>query len=82
MAKASKQIVTQSLVPNKHPLTFAQLPTSEGTLPNVNEGICHRLFTFAVPSTYRRCHEKISCVEFCVIILLHEWVDRGQMDQL
>ncbi len=22
------------------------------------------------------------CVEFCVIILLHEWVDRGQMRQL
>ncbi len=42
----------KSLVPNKHPLTFAQLSTSEGTLPNANEGICHRSFAFAVPSTY------------------------------
>ncbi len=49
MANASKQIVTQSLVLNKHPLTFTQLPTSEGTLPNANEGIRHRLFAFAVP---------------------------------
>ncbi len=28
------------------------LPTSEGTLLNANEGICHHSFTFAVPSTY------------------------------
>ncbi len=51
MANASKQIVTQSLMLNKHPSTFAQLPTSEGTLPNANEGIRHRSFAFAVPST-------------------------------
>ncbi len=37
---------------NKHPLTFAQLLTSEGMLPNANEGIRHRSFAFAVPSTF------------------------------
>ncbi len=26
--------------------------------------------------------KNLLCVEFCVIILLHEWVDRGQMHQL
>ncbi len=30
MANVSKQVVTLSLVLNKHPLMFAQLPTSEG----------------------------------------------------
>ncbi len=52
MANTSKQIITQSLVPNNHPLTFTQLSTSEGTLSNANEGIRHCSFTFAVPSTY------------------------------
>ncbi len=52
MANASKQTVTRSLAAKKHPLTFTQLPTFEGMLPNVNEGICHRSFAFAVPSTY------------------------------
>ncbi len=52
MANVSKQIVTQSLMPNKHPLTFIQLQTSEGMLPNANKGICHRSFAFVVPSTY------------------------------
>ncbi len=34
------------------PLKFAQLPTSEEMPPNANEGIRHRSFAFAVPSTY------------------------------
>ncbi len=52
MVNASKQIVTQSLVLNKHPLMFAQLPTSEGTQPNANEDIRHHSLSFAVLSTY------------------------------
>ncbi len=47
-ANASKQIVIQSLMLNKHPLTFAQLPTFKGTLPNANKGICHCSFAFTV----------------------------------
>ncbi len=33
--------------------------------------------------TYRRFHEKTSHVSnYAFVILLHEWVDRGQMHQL
>ncbi len=68
MANASKQIVTQSLVPNKHPLMFAQLRTSEGTLPNANKGIRHRLFAFAVPSTYTHFRQMNMCLfGICVV---------------
>ncbi len=52
MMNASKQIVTHSLATNKHTRRLLNLPTSEETLPNANEGIHHRLFIFAVPSTY------------------------------
>ncbi len=71
MVNASKRIVTQSLVLNKIPFMFAQLPTSEGTLPNANEGIHHRSFTFAVPSTYTHCRRTNTFVWHSFGICVH-----------
>ncbi len=51
MANASKQIIIQSLVLNRHPLMYTQLPTSERTLSNANKDFRHYSFVFAVPST-------------------------------
>ncbi len=71
MANASKQIVTQSLVLNKHPLTFAQLQTSEGTLLNANKGNYYRSFVFAVPSTYTHFRQTNAFVWY-VYAALHD----------
>ncbi len=70
MANASKQIVTQSLVLNKHPLMFAQLPTFEGMLPDANKDIHHRSFTFTVPSkyTYFRQMNTFVCCSFGICV--------------
>ncbi len=57
-------------------------PLGALVLGMVNEVSCMSLYHYTHRKNTVVVTKNLLCVEFRVIILLHEWVDRGQMHQL